>query len=94
MDYVLEGSAQREADRVRITAELIKVADQTQLWADTYERELSGILTVQSEVAQSVAEALALKLLPGRAGPPGDRPRPSTPRPTRPISRGPPSGRR
>jgi len=62
--YVLEGSTRREKNRVRITAELIQVRDQTQLWADSYERELSGILAVQSEVAQSVAKALALKLLP------------------------------
>ena len=64
VDYVLEGSTQREADRVRINAELIHVRDQTQLWADTYERELSGILTLQSEVAERVARALALELLP------------------------------
>ena len=64
VDYVLEGSAQREAGRIRITAELIKVLDQTQLWANSYERELAGILALQSEVAQKVAGALALKLLP------------------------------
>jgi len=64
VDYVLEGSARREANRVRITAELIHVRDQTQLWADTYEHELSGILMVQTELARSVAEELALKLLP------------------------------
>jgi len=64
VDYVLEGSAQREAGRVRITAELIKVADQTQLWANRYERDMAGILALQSDVAQKVADALALKLLP------------------------------
>ena len=62
--YVLAGSAQREGTRVRITAELIKVQDQTQLWADSYEREMSGILALQNEVSQKVAGALALKLLP------------------------------
>jgi eukaryotic-like serine/threonine-protein kinase len=64
VEYVLEGSARREANRLRITTELIHVEDQTQLWADTYERELSGLLELQSEVAQRVATALALKLLP------------------------------
>jgi len=64
VDHILEGSVQREANRVRITAELIHVIDQTQIWADTYERDLSGILSVQSQVAQSVAKALAVKLLP------------------------------
>jgi TolB-like protein/Tfp pilus assembly protein PilF len=62
--YLLEGSARREANRVRITAELIQVEDQTLLWAETYERELAGILAVQSEVSQEVARALALELLP------------------------------
>ncbi|OFW59529.1 MAG: hypothetical protein A2Y75_10160 [Candidatus Solincola sediminis] len=64
VEYVLEGSAQREAGRVRIAAELIQVRGQTQLWADTYERDMSGILALQSEVAGKVASALALKLLP------------------------------
>ena len=64
VDYVLEGSARREAGRVRISAELIQVRDQTQLWADTYERDMSGILALQNEVTQKVAGALALMLLP------------------------------
>jgi TolB-like protein/Tfp pilus assembly protein PilF len=62
--YVLEGSAQQEGTRVRITAELIKVQGQSQLWADSIEREMSGILALQNEVSQKIAGALALKLLP------------------------------
>jgi serine/threonine-protein kinase len=64
VDYVLEGSAQLEAGLIRISAELIHVEDQVQLWADSYEREFSGILALQSDVARQVAGALALKLLP------------------------------
>ena len=64
VDYVLEGSERHEAGRIRITAELIQVRDQTQLWAESYERELVGILALQSEVAQKVAGSLALTLLP------------------------------
>jgi TolB-like protein/Tfp pilus assembly protein PilF/predicted Ser/Thr protein kinase len=64
VNYVLEGSARREGGRIRISAALIQVRDQTQLWADTYEREMSDILILQSEVAQKVAGALALRLLP------------------------------
>jgi TolB-like protein/tRNA A-37 threonylcarbamoyl transferase component Bud32/Tfp pilus assembly protein PilF len=64
VDYILEGSTQREAGRVRITAELIRVRNQAQLWADSFERELAGILALQSEVAKKVAGSLALKLLP------------------------------
>ena len=64
VDYVLKGSARRGADRVRITAELVRVSDQAQIWADDFEREPSGILTLQGQVAQNVAKALAVKLLP------------------------------
>ena len=64
VDYVLEGSARREAGRIRVTAELIQVSDQAQLWAETYERELSGILALQSEVGRRVSGSLALRLLP------------------------------
>jgi len=64
VDYVLEGSARGEAGRVRITADLIQVRNQAQLWADSFERDMSGILALQSDVAQKVAAALALKLLP------------------------------
>jgi serine/threonine protein kinase/Tfp pilus assembly protein PilF len=62
--YVLEGTARREGDRVRISAELIQVRDQTPLWAKTYERETSGLLALQSDVARRVADALAFELLP------------------------------
>jgi serine/threonine protein kinase/Tfp pilus assembly protein PilF len=64
VEYVLEGSAQREGSRVRVSAELIKVDDQSQLWADSLEREMAGILALQSDVARNVAGALALRLLP------------------------------
>jgi len=49
---------------VRITVELIQVRNQAQLWADSFEREVAGILALQSEVARKVAGSLALKLLP------------------------------
>jgi TolB-like protein/lipoprotein NlpI len=64
VQYVLEGSARREADRVRITAELIQVQDQTQLWANSYEREVAGVLSVQSEVARDIAHRINLALTP------------------------------
>jgi TolB-like protein/Tfp pilus assembly protein PilF/predicted Ser/Thr protein kinase len=67
VEYVLEGSAQREGSRVRITAELIKARDQTQVWADRLDREMSGILALQAEVAEKVAGALTVKLLPAAA---------------------------
>jgi TolB-like protein/Tfp pilus assembly protein PilF/predicted Ser/Thr protein kinase len=64
VDYVLEGSARREGSRVRVSADLIQVSDQTQLWGNVFEREMAGILALQNDVAQEVARALALKLLP------------------------------
>jgi TolB-like protein len=64
VDYVLEGSARLEAGRAHIVAELVRVSDQTQLWSDTYDRDLSGILAVQSEVSKQVARSMALTLLP------------------------------
>jgi TolB-like protein/Tfp pilus assembly protein PilF len=64
VNFVLEGSLQREANRIRVTADLLRVSNQTQIWADTYEQELSGILAVQSQLAKGVAKALAIRLLP------------------------------
>jgi len=66
VDYLIEGSVRRAADRVRISAQLIQVSDQTHLWADNYEKSLADVFAVQSEVADRVADSLALKLLPER----------------------------
>lgn len=65
VDYVLEGSVRREADRVRITAQLIQVSDQTHLWSESYDRSTQNTLVVQTDVARNIARILALKLLPG-----------------------------
>jgi TolB-like protein/Tfp pilus assembly protein PilF/predicted Ser/Thr protein kinase len=62
--YVLEGSARREGSRVRIDARLIQVRDGTQRWADSFDRELAGILALQNDVARGITRALALSLLP------------------------------
>jgi serine/threonine protein kinase len=66
VSYVLGGSCRRQDTRVRVSAELIEVRDQTQLWTETYEREMSGMPAVQGEVARKVAKALALELRPSR----------------------------
>lgn len=62
VDYVLEGSVRRDGNNVRISAQLIRVKDQTHLWAQQYDRELSSVLAVQSEIAQEVADATQLAL--------------------------------
>jgi TolB-like protein/DNA-binding winged helix-turn-helix (wHTH) protein len=62
VDYVIEGSVRREQNRVRIAAQLIQVTDQAQLWAQSYDREVSGILAVQTEIAQAIAPQIRLRL--------------------------------
>ena len=64
VDYVLEGSARREGNRIRINATLIQVRERTQRWSQSFDREISGILTLQNDVARGVSGALALTLLP------------------------------
>ncbi|MEO8035188.1 MAG: tetratricopeptide repeat protein, partial [Acidobacteriota bacterium] len=65
--YVLDGSVRRAGDRVRITAQLIAVRDQTHLWADNYESGIEDILTLQSRVSRAVAGQIEIRLLPGEA---------------------------
>ena len=60
---ILEGSVRRQGTRVRVTAQLIKVADGFHLWSDTYDRELTDIFAVQDDIAKAVAAALQVTLL-------------------------------
>jgi len=60
--YVLEGSVRRAANRVRITAQLIRVSDGTHIWADRYDRSLEDIFDVQDEVTQTIAATLGVRL--------------------------------
>jgi TolB-like protein/DNA-binding winged helix-turn-helix (wHTH) protein len=62
VDYLLEGSARRADGRVRITAQLIQVSDQTHLWAESYERDLRDILVLQRDVAAAIAQQIRLAL--------------------------------
>jgi len=62
VDYVVEGSVQRNGDAVRINAELIKVADDSHLWADSFDRKVTDILSVESEIAKTIADELQAKL--------------------------------
>ena len=56
VQYVLEGSVRRDANTVRITAQLIQVKDQTHLWARQYDRELKDLLLLQGEIAHEIAD--------------------------------------
>ena len=59
---VLEGTLQREGNRVRITAELVNTRNGFHLWSETYERELQGVFAVQDEITRSIVNALKVKL--------------------------------
>ena len=62
MNAVLEGSVRKAGDKLRITAQLINVADGYHLWSETYDGDMKDILAVQSDVAQRVVEALQVQL--------------------------------
>jgi TolB-like protein/DNA-binding winged helix-turn-helix (wHTH) protein len=63
VSFVVEGSVRREQDKVRITAQLIQVSDQTHLWSESYDRSTGDALSVQRQVANQIASALAIELL-------------------------------
>ena len=60
--HILEGSVQRSGDGVRVNVQLIKAANDSHLWADTFDRKLTDIFSVESEVAKAIAEQLRAKL--------------------------------
>jgi serine/threonine-protein kinase len=64
VDAVVEGSALRVGDRVRITAQLIEAATDQHLWAESYERDMRDVLALQSEVAQAIAQEIQATLTP------------------------------
>lgn len=61
--HVLEGSIRREGERIRVTAQLIKVSDGFHMWSETYDRNLKDAFAVQTEIADNVAGVLKTKLL-------------------------------
>ena len=67
IQYVLEGSVRRDSEKVRITAQLIRISDQKTIWSREYDRELTSILVLQQEIAQEIADEIQLTL--------GDSPR-------------------
>src|SRR6266446_610472 len=61
---ILEGSVQRAEGAVRVNVQLIETETDSHLWAETYDRDIKNIFSVESEIAQNVADALRAKLLP------------------------------
>src|SRR5438445_1475085 len=60
--HIVEGSVQKSAESVRVNVQLIKAANDSHLWADTFDRKLTDIFSVESEVAKAIAEQLRAKL--------------------------------
>ena len=64
VDHILEGSVRKAGNRIRVTAQLIKVADGFHLWSERYDREMTDIFAIQDEITQAIAAALQMKLSP------------------------------
>jgi adenylate cyclase len=62
--HVLEGSVQRAANKIRVNAQLIDARDDAHLWAQTYDKDISDIFAIQSEIAQTIAQQLQARLSP------------------------------
>jgi len=62
VEHLLEGSVRRAGNRVRVTAQLIKVADGFHVWSDRYDREWTDIFAIQDEITQAIASALRITL--------------------------------
>src|SRR6266581_3194769 len=60
--HILEGSVQKAADQVRVNVQLVNAQTDSHLWADTYDRKVTDILGVESEIARGIAESLQAKL--------------------------------
>jgi TolB-like protein/Tfp pilus assembly protein PilF len=65
--HLLEGSVRKAGTRIRITAKLVRAADSSQVWSQSFDRDLSDIFAVQDEIAAAVARELEIKLLGGAA---------------------------
>ena len=64
VDAVVEGSVIRDGSRVKITAQLIDGKSDRHIWADSYERELAGVLAIQNDVARAIAREVDVRLTP------------------------------
>jgi TolB-like protein/Tfp pilus assembly protein PilF len=60
--HILEGSVQKAGDQVRVTVQLIRTATDAHLWAETYDRKLTDIFAVESEIAENIAKSLRARL--------------------------------
>ena len=69
--FVVEGSVRKAGDRLRITAQLIEADSDVHLWSEVYDRDLDDVFAIQEDIAQQIAAALQVKLLPDSLQTPG-----------------------
>src|SRR5262245_16335399 len=62
VSHIVEGSVRREGEHVRVTAQLVRVADGFHIWSESYDRKLEGMFLLQDDIARQVAEQLETKL--------------------------------
>ena len=72
--HVVEGSVQRSANRVRVSAQLIDARNDTHVWVEKYDRDLADVFAIQSEIAQKIADQLQAKLSPAEKSAMNERP--------------------
>ncbi len=75
--FALEGGVRRSGDRLRVSAQLVRVADDSSVWSETYERRMADVFEVQDDIARRITGTLtrSLKLTPSRTPPPAPGPR-------------------
>src|SRR5207237_10023287 len=67
VNTLLEGSVRREGNALRVTAQLINVADDVHMWSNSYDRELKSVFAVEDEIARSIVQTLRRKLVGGKS---------------------------
>jgi len=63
VEWVLEGSVRKSGNRLRITAQLINVSDESHLWSEKFDREIEDVFAIQDEISMAIVDALKVKLL-------------------------------
>jgi len=74
VETVLEGSVQKSGDRLRITTQLIKIADGYYLWSETYDRKVNDLFAIQDEISSAIVNALKLRITSGEKRKMSERP--------------------
>ncbi len=62
VDHVIEGSVRKAGNKLKITAQLVKAADDTHLWSETYDRELKDVFAIQEEISKTIVDSLKIQL--------------------------------